>query len=110
MTKVCVLLGANETEARAQMVGVINFEKKLANITIPQEDRRNEEAMYHSMTLRQLAKLAPFLNWTAHFDDAMKMVGQRVTDEEVVVVYAPDFLKNLSDIILKMEQTEDGKM
>lgn len=110
MTKVCVLLGANESDARAQMVGVINFEKKLANITIPLEDRRNEEAMYHPMPLRQLAKLAPFLNWTDHFDNAMQMVGRRVTDDEVVVVYAPDFLKNLSDIILKMEQSEEGKM
>ncbi|XP_017129913.1 neprilysin-3 isoform X1 [Drosophila elegans] len=110
MTKVCVLLGANESEARTQMVGVINFEKKLANITIPLEDRRNEEAMYHPMQLRQLAKLAPFLNWTDHFDNAMQMVGRRVTDDEVVVVYAPDFLKNLSDIILKMEQTDEGKI
>ncbi|XP_032581310.1 neprilysin-3 isoform X1 [Drosophila sechellia] len=110
MTKVCVLLGANESDARAQMIGVINFEKKLANITIPLEDRRNDEAMYHPMQLRQLSKLAPFLNWTDHFDNAMQMVGRRVTDDEVVVVYAPDFLKNLSDIILKMEQTEEGKI
>ncbi|EDW26543.1 GL13072 [Drosophila persimilis] len=110
MTKVCVLLGANETDARAQMLGIINFEKKLANITIPLEDRRNEEAMYHPMKLRKLAKLAPFLNWTDHFDNALQMVNRRVTDDEVVVVYAPEFLKNLSDIIMKMQQTDEGKI
>lgn len=110
MTKVCVLLGANETDARIQMEAVINFEKKLANITIPMEDRRNEEAMYHSMTLKQLTKLAPFLNWTDHFDNAMQMVNRRVTEDEVVVVYAPDFLKNLSNILQTMQQTEAGKM
>ncbi|XP_068141142.1 neprilysin-3 isoform X1 [Drosophila tropicalis] len=110
MTKVCVLLGGNETDARAQMIGVINFEKKLANITIPLEDRRNEEAMYHPMTLTQLYKLAPFINWTDHFDNALQMVNRRVTDHEVVVVYAPEFLKNLSDIILQMEKTEEGRI
>ncbi|KAH8416738.1 hypothetical protein KR222_000817 [Zaprionus bogoriensis] len=110
MTKICVLLGANESDARIQMEGVINFEKKLANITIPMEDRRNEEAMYHPMKLKELTKLAPFLNWTDHFDNAMQMVNRRVTEEEVVVVYAPDFLKNLSNIILAMQQTEAGKI
>ncbi|XP_030246015.1 neprilysin-3 isoform X2 [Drosophila navojoa] len=110
MTKVCVLLGANETTARIQMEAVINFEKKLANITIPMEDRRNEEAMYHPMKLKDLIKLAPFLNWTDHFDNAMQMVNRRVTDEEIVVVYAPDFLKNLSNIILNMQKTEAGKI
>ncbi|XP_017869942.1 PREDICTED: endothelin-converting enzyme 1 isoform X1 [Drosophila arizonae] len=110
MTKVCVLLGANETTARIQMEAVINFEKKLANITIPMEDRRNEEAMYHPMKLKDLIKLAPFLNWTDHFDNALQMVNRRVTDEEIVVVYAPDFLKNLSNIILNMQKTDAGKI
>lgn len=110
MTKVCVLLGANETTARIQMEAVINFEKKLANITIPMEERRNEEAMYHPMKLKDLIKLAPFLNWTDHFDNALQMVNRRVTDEEIVVVYAPDFLKNLSNIILNMQKTDAGKM
>ncbi|XP_043864438.1 neprilysin-3 isoform X2 [Drosophila mojavensis] len=110
MTKVCVLLGANETTARIQMEAVINFEKKLANITIPMEERRNEEAMYHPMKLKDLIKLAPFLNWTDHFDNALQMVNRRVTDEEIVVVYAPDFLKNLSNIILNMQKTDAGKI
>ncbi|XP_030566153.1 neprilysin-3 isoform X1 [Drosophila novamexicana] len=110
MTKVCVLLGANETTARIQMEAVINFEKKIANITIPMEDRRNEEALYHPMKLKDLIKLAPFLNWTDHFDNAMQMVNRRVTDEEIVVVYAPEFLKNLSNIIMSMQQTDAGKI
>ncbi|ALC49112.1 Nep3 [Drosophila busckii] len=110
MTKVCVLLGANESDARLQMEAVINFEKKLANITIPMEDRRNEEAMYHLMNLTQLTELAPFLNWSDHFDNAMQLVNRRVTDNEVVVVYAPEFLKNLSKILLNMQKTDAGKI
>ncbi|KAL7744832.1 hypothetical protein ACLKA6_007124 [Drosophila palustris] len=110
MTKICVLLGANETDARPQMEAIINFEKKLANITIPMEDRRNEEAMYHPMNLKELTELAPFLNWTDHFDNAMQLVNRRVTEDEVVVVYAPDFLKNLSKIIMSMQQTDAGKI
>ncbi|XP_037950370.1 neprilysin-3-like [Teleopsis dalmanni] len=110
MTKVCILLGANENDAKIQMENIIAFEMELAKISTPFEDRRNEEAMYHSMKLWELEKLAPFLNWTEHFDDAMKLINGHITQNEVVVVYASDFLKNLSKIINNMQNTNEGKM
>lgn len=110
MTKVCILLGANETEdARRQMEEIMNFETKIANITIPLEERRNEEAMYHPMKLSELDALAPFINWTEHLDYAMQLVNRKVTQKEVVVVYAPEFLKKLSVIIIDMQKTEEGR-
>lgn len=39
MTRICVLLGANKTDAKVQMNKVIQFETDLANITTPSEDR-----------------------------------------------------------------------
>lgn len=110
MTKVSVLLGANETDARRQMTAIIDFEKKIANISIPLEDRRNEEAMYHTMKLYELEKEAPFLNWTEHFDDALKLVNRPITQNETVVVYALDFLKNLSKIVETIQSSEEGRM
>ncbi|XP_037955581.1 neprilysin-3 [Teleopsis dalmanni] len=110
MTKVCILLGANENDAKIQMENIIAFEMELAKISTPLEDRRNEEAMYHSMKLWELEKLAPFLNWTEHFDDAMKLINGHITQNEVVVVYASDFLKNLSKIINNMQNTNEGKI
>lgn len=109
MTKVCVLLGANETDARRQMEEIMEFETKIANITIPLEERRNEEAMYHPMKLSELDKLAPFINWTEHLDNAMELVNRSITQREVVVVYAPEFLKKLSVIIMDMQKTVEGK-
>lgn len=109
MTKVCVLLGANETDARRQMQEIMDFETKIANITIPLEERRNEEAMYHPMKLWELDKLAPFINWTEHLDHAMQLVDRHVTQKDVVIVYAPEFLKKLSHIISEMEKTKEGQ-
>lgn len=37
---------------------------------MPQDQRRDDERMYHKFTLRELTKKAPFLNWTKYFDDA----------------------------------------
>lgn len=77
---------------------------------VPAEDRRDEEALYHPMKLSQLQEKAPFINWTDHFSDALKIVNRSITSNEQVVVYAPEFLKNLSDIIKKYQETAEGKM
>lgn len=80
MTRICVLLGANKTEAREQMSKVIKFETDLANITIPSEDRRDEEGLYNPYTVQQWQKVAPFLNWSLFFNDAFKLVNRTVSN------------------------------
>lgn len=44
------------------MQEVIEFETKLANITIPSEDRRDEEKMYHQVAVAELQEIAPFVS------------------------------------------------
>lgn len=39
-------------------------------ITVPQDQRRDDERMYHKFTLKELTKRSNFLNWTKYFDDA----------------------------------------
>ncbi|KAL4712581.1 hypothetical protein ACJJTC_007597 [Scirpophaga incertulas] len=109
MTRICVLLGANKTEARIQMNRVIEFETELANITIPAEDRRDEEGLYNPYTIRQWQKVAPFLNWTMFFNSAFKVVNRTISDQERIVVYAPDYFKNLTKLVTKYEKTDDGR-
>ncbi|CAD7093917.1 unnamed protein product [Hermetia illucens] len=110
MTKVAVLLGANETDARRQMSDVIEFETKIAEVTVPAENRRDEEALYHPMALYELQAKAPFINWTAHFADAMKIVGRKITEKEIVVVYAPEFLQQMTEIVKTYNKTPKGKI
>lgn len=68
MIKVAELMGGLDVEE--QMKDILEFEKKLAAITVPQDQRRDDERMYHKFTLRELTKKSPFLNWTKYFDDA----------------------------------------
>lgn len=44
------------------MQDVIAFETRLANITIPQEERRDEEKLYHLMSLSELQRKANFVS------------------------------------------------
>jgi membrane metallo-endopeptidase-like protein 1 len=41
------------------MKDILEFETELAKITIPADERRDDEKMYHSRTLAQLQSLAP---------------------------------------------------
>jgi len=54
-----MLLGArDENETRQMMKDVVAFETEIANVTIPAEDRRDDEKMYHAMNLTELQKLS----------------------------------------------------
>lgn len=56
-----VLLGGEENSTKRQMQDVINFETKLAEITTPPEERRDEEKLYNLMSLNELQRKAPFV-------------------------------------------------
>jgi predicted metalloendopeptidase len=48
------------------MQKVIDFETELAKITTPSDDRRDEEKLYHSMSIAKLQTLAPFVGFLVH--------------------------------------------
>ena len=88
-----------EDQIRRQAQGIVDFETKLANITIPSAKRRNEEDLYHNMTVGELEKTVTFLNWTNFLNNVFQKVGRKITPEEKIVVYAPEYLTNLTALI-----------
>nr|CAD7432350.1 unnamed protein product [Timema monikensis] len=111
MTKIGVLLGGEENSTRRQMQEIINFETMLAEITVPAENRRDEEKLYHLMSISQVQELAPFLDWREYFDDAMRHRSKKIKpDYEMVVVYAPGYLKDLSSLIMNLNNTNENNI
>lgn len=55
MVQLGLLVGGKEEAAtRQQMQEILDFETTLANITTPQEKRRDEEVIYHKITAGEL--------------------------------------------------------
>lgn len=50
------------------------------------------------------------IDWRRFFEDAMHVVNKKVTPKEEVVVYAPEYLKNLVLLVKEYENTTEGKM
>ncbi|MGH0120139.1 UNVERIFIED_CONTAM: hypothetical protein FKN15_065300 [Acipenser sinensis] len=97
MVELGVLLGGEEASTRGQMQQILDLETSLANITIPQEQRRDEELIYHKVTARKLQALAPAIDWMPFLSAVFAPV--QLNDSEQVVIYAPEYLQRVSDLI-----------
>ena len=54
MEELGMLLGGQPTSTREQMRQVLELEIQLANITVPQDQRRDEEKIYPKMSIAEL--------------------------------------------------------
>ncbi|KYN10108.1 Endothelin-converting enzyme 1 [Trachymyrmex cornetzi] len=86
-----VLLGGEENITRKQMQDVISFETKLAEITIPYGERRDEEKIYNLMSLSDLQQKAPFMSWVEFFQNATRLVNKKINSKAMIVNYAPEY-------------------
>ncbi|CAB0034664.1 unnamed protein product, partial [Trichogramma brassicae] len=104
-----VLLGGEENSTRKKMQNIIDFETKIAEITTPQEERRDEEKMYNLMTLQELQEKAPFFSWLKYFQNATSLLNKTISNQMKVVVYAPDYLRKLTELVRDYKKTDEKK-
>ena len=89
LVKVAVLFGANKKRAEWEMKEVVELEIKLANFSLPPEQKRNLSALYHPLPLSEVQELFPEVPLVQYIK---AIIGVEVTDEEVVNVERPAFI------------------
>lgn len=98
-----VLYGADRARAEKEMRDVLNFEFALANISLPNEERRNATALYNPMTIKEVQQKYPYNNWLQYFNDILPDVSQ-VTEDEVIIVSVVKFFDQLGDLLKNTEK------
>ncbi|KAI1283102.1 Membrane metallo-endopeptidase-like 1 [Halotydeus destructor] len=99
MVQVALLLGAKDVDrVRDEMNDTLTFEKKLAAITIPADQRRNYSAIYKKMTLDELSLLIPGIPWIAYVSASFQPITVHNGSEQVLI-YAVDYFEKLSALI-----------
>ena len=107
MIDTAVLFGANEEIARSELEEVMNFESKLAKISAPKEERRNDTKLYNPTTLGEMStdNGKMFLeSWTTyvsdlfHFDVFFRSLVT-ITESEKVIIRDPKFFEQLSSVL-----------
>ncbi|KAJ7324704.1 hypothetical protein JRQ81_017724 [Phrynocephalus forsythii] len=97
MVELGMLLGGSRASTEEQMQQVLELETQLANLTVPQDERRDDEKIYHKLTMAELQVLAPAIDWLdfiAYFLSPLEL-----TDAEPVVVYGKEYLEQVSQLI-----------
>ena len=69
--KVAVLLGADPVRAASELRESLLFEIKLANASLPREQRRNASKLYNPMKLSEMSSIADIVDWTSYVNNVL---------------------------------------
>jgi len=103
VSKMLQEFGDDETTAIKNAATIVAFEKSLAVPMMTKEERRDTRKMYNPMTVAELQKLAPAIDWTAH----LKGIGVHIKGLDgakgidKVIVTDPGYFKAMSTIFSK---------
>ncbi|XP_033220986.1 neprilysin-2-like [Belonocnema kinseyi] len=100
MIDTAVKYGANKGRAQKELRDVLDFEIKLAAITLSDEERRNQAALENLMTVKDLTRKYPFVHWKKYFNAILKSAFI-IGDDEIIKVSVPTFFKNLGKLLKK---------
>ncbi|XP_057662985.1 neprilysin-1-like [Diorhabda carinulata] len=96
MTNIAILLGADRTTAAEELQKVIDFEKQLANASLPEQDRHDTSAIYKKLSIKDLAILVPNINWLEYFRAIFDIT---ITEDEPIVAYGLSYFIELGKIL-----------
>ncbi|KAL7648768.1 UNVERIFIED_CONTAM: hypothetical protein RMT77_000675 [Armadillidium vulgare] len=112
MLKTCELLGVSPEKALQDMINVLQFEKQLAKILTPAEERRNLSAVHRRLTIKQLQEEIPQIDWFKYFHIIMSpslsppsltssesSAPSKETEERHVIVFAMKYIRKLVTLI-----------
>ncbi|CAH1183162.1 unnamed protein product [Phaedon cochleariae] len=100
MVDLAVLFGADRDRAVRELRESLEFEIKLANISLPSEKRRNATALYNPMTMGELQKNFPSIPWLEYMNNLLAP-DTRVESDEVIVVSVPNYIKAFEALIAR---------
>ena len=84
--------GDDEATAKKNARTIVEFEASLAEPMMTKEEQTDARRMYNPMTVEELSKTAPAIDWNAHLE------GIGVKDIDRVIVTDPKYFKAMNEI------------
>ncbi|XP_065163092.1 neprilysin-2-like isoform X3 [Atheta coriaria] len=98
MVDIAVLFGAKRETAATELKESLTFEIALANISLPNEKRRNATALYNPMTISELQTKYNSIPWVKYINTLLAP-DTEVGQDEVIIVSVPQYLKDFENLI-----------
>lgn len=93
-----VLFGADKEKATMELRESLQFEMDLANISWPNEKRRNSNDLYNLRTIKQLQDAYPYVQWLDYIN-ALLPVDLKVDETEMINLSVPSFFEDLGKLL-----------
>ncbi|XP_030375885.1 neprilysin-2 isoform X2 [Scaptodrosophila lebanonensis] len=100
MVDIAVLFGANKEQAKKELLESLEFEIALANISWPNEKRRNSSELYNLRSTQQLQQSYPYVQWVDYIN-ALLPEGLQITEDEPINLSVPSFFDDLGKLLAK---------
>ncbi|XP_039448993.1 neprilysin-1 isoform X4 [Culex pipiens pallens] len=97
MTQIAILLGGDPKKASKDLTEVVDFEVRLANASLPEADRHDTSAIYKKISLLQLQREVPQINWREYLQTTLGSV--QLEENEAIVSYAMPYLVEMGRIL-----------
>ncbi|KAI5692897.1 hypothetical protein M8J75_003309 [Diaphorina citri] len=98
MLDIAVFMGADREAAEEELKESLNFEIALANISLPQEERRNATKLYNPMKISELQERYPIIPWTEYINTILSPNAQ-LKDDETIIVSEPKYIYDLEKLL-----------
>lgn len=95
--------GTDKATAEKNAATILAYEKSLAVPQLTKEESRDARKLYNPMTIAQLQKMAPAINWEAYFTG----IGASKLDR--IIVTQPKYIQAMNDI-MKNSAIDDIKL
>ena len=99
MVDTAVYLGAENNTAQHQLKASMLFEIKLAELSLPNEQRRNRTAQNNQMPMAEASKLYPGYDWVDYINNILDSKNITVDENEVINVATPTVVRKIGQYI-----------
>ncbi|XP_065355214.1 neprilysin-2 isoform X2 [Calliphora vicina] len=103
MVDMAVLFGAEKETAKKELRESLQFEMDLANISWPNEKRRNSNDLYNLRTIKQLQEAYPYVQWLDYIN-ALLPEGLKVDENEMINLSVPSFFEDLEKLLKRTDK------
>lgn len=100
IARMLTLLGDEPGAAAAQAKRIMALETRMAEASMTNVERRNTPALYNKMSLAEVSKLVPSIDWSQYLAD----LG--VTGVDTLIVMQPKFMKEFQKITQQVPVSE----
>jgi len=84
---------------------VIEFEKKLAKVTVPSQDMQDPSATYNENNITSLTEKYPYLNWKLYMEKRFSTYNIKnvIKENTLIIADAPQYFEGLNSIISEVD-------